>query len=166
MKTPYDLEDRIAPRLENVDFLPPLLARISLGVAFLVSARKKFVDREGTVEYFRQLGIPLPGVTAPLAAGTEAVCGSLLGAGLLTRVAAVPLIPVMVVAILTARRKDFHSFSDLTGVYEYTYILLLSYLIVYGGGKASVDHLIRLFLRRELTEQEIETLEREFLEVA
>jgi putative oxidoreductase len=124
-------------------FLPPLLARATLSAAFVASGRKKLADPEGNADYFKQLGIPAPETMVRLVSATEVSCGSLLGAGLLTRVAALPLIPVLAVAILTARRDEIRSFADLTGIYEFSYILLLSYLALYGGGVASVDSLLR-----------------------
>ena len=66
----------------------------------------------------------------------------LLLLGLLTRVAALPLIGTMVVALLTALAPDIEGFSGLVGTVEFTYIALLVWLAVRGAGPISVDHLI------------------------
>jgi putative oxidoreductase len=141
MKRPDQLYGRASGRLSRLAFLPPLAARAMLATAFIVSSRRKFADLKGDVEYFRKLGIPAPEAMVPFVAGTELGCGTLLGLGLGTRLAALPLIGVMVVAIMTARRQDFHSFSDLTGVYEFSYIIILGYLATHGAGRISLDAL-------------------------
>ena len=72
--------------------------------------------------FFTELGIPAPQFQAPLAATAELVCGALLLVGLFTRVATLPLIGVMAVALLTALRDQIHAASDLFGLAEYLYI--------------------------------------------
>ena len=70
--------------------------------------------------------------------------GSLLGLfllGLFTRLAALPLIGVMAVAILTAKRADIHVVTDLLFVPEFLFIVLLLWLITEGAGRVSLDHL-------------------------
>jgi uncharacterized membrane protein YphA (DoxX/SURF4 family) len=144
MSNPYRLEDEVLPLLQKTEFLPPLLARLTLATAFLVSGTGKFRHMSKDVAYFKQLGIRAPRIMAPLVATTEVTCGSLLGMGLLTRAAALSLMPIMVVAILTARRKEASSFSELTGVYEFSYLILLSYLVIYGGGELALGALARM----------------------
>ena len=78
-------------------------------------------------------------------AGTELVCGALLLLGLATRIATVPLIITMVVALSTALKGDIHELSDLFGLSEYLYIPLLLWLGVYGAGPISLD---RVFAKR------------------
>jgi len=79
----------------------------------------------------------------PLVAAIEVSCGSLLGTGLFTRAAAIPLMPIMAVAIATARRKEFHSFSELTAIPDFSFLILLSYLLAEGGGSFSADALMK-----------------------
>ena len=95
--------------------------------------------------FFTDLGIPAPQFLAPLAATAEFVCGALLLVGLFTRVASLPLIAIMLVAILTAKRGDIHELSDLFGMSEYLYIALLLWLVAYGAGPISLD---AVFARR------------------
>ena len=136
-------------KLRKLSWFPPLLARVTLATAFLVSGSGKLQHLSKDVDYFKKLVIPLPEIMTPFVAGTEVTCGSLLLAGLFTRAASVPLSVTMAVAILTAKRKDFHSFSELTGVFEFSYLILLSYLLVEGAGKVSVDELIEARRRRK-----------------
>src|SRR5262245_50603693 len=86
-------------------WLPPALARLILGWVFLWSGWGKLHALDDIIDFFRSLGIPAPQLQAPFVAGVEFVCGALLLAGLFTRLAAVPLVIVMIVAIITAKRE-------------------------------------------------------------
>jgi putative oxidoreductase len=72
----------------------------------------------------------------------ELVGGALLLLGLATRFAAVPLLCTMVVALLTAKAEDITGVGDLVGAIEFTYIALLAWLALAGGGAASLDRVI------------------------
>jgi putative oxidoreductase len=52
---------------------------------------------------FTRIGIPLPDVMGPFVGGVEIVCGALIIVGLLTRLAAIPLIITMIVAIVSTK---------------------------------------------------------------
>jgi len=127
---------------ERLDWLPATLARLCVGWVFLESGWGKIHDLGKVTEFFRSLGIPAPEFQAPFASYTELICGALLLVGLFTRLASVPLIITMAVAILTAKKDDLHGFSDLYGFTEYLYILLMVYLGVKGPGPLSADHLL------------------------
>jgi putative oxidoreductase len=130
----------------RLGWLPPTLARLCVGLVFFNSGWGKLHGLTDVIEYFRSLGIPAPEIQAPFAAGTELVCGLLLLLGLFTRVASVPLIITMIVAILTAKKDDLEGISSLFTFTEYLYILLLVYLGVNGPGPLSLDRLLVRFL--------------------
>ena len=132
----------------RLSFLAPTLARVCLGVIFANSGWAKLHNLEAVTAYFADLGIPMAEIQAPFAAGTELVCGLLLLAGLFTRLAAVPLIVVMTVALLTAKLSDIGGFIDMFGEVEFTYILLLAYLGLNGPGPLSLDRLLAGRLER------------------
>src|ERR671922_2768172 len=92
----------IADRLQ---WLPPTLARFTVGWIFFWSGWGKLHDLDHVIEFFGSLGIPHPELQAPFASATEFVCGGLMLAGLFTRLASVPLVIVMLVAIMTAQRE-------------------------------------------------------------
>jgi putative oxidoreductase len=125
-----------------IDWVPPTLARLILGWIFLLSGWGKLHGLDDVVDFFRSLGIPAPEIQAPFASTVEFVCGALLLAGLLTRFAAVPLMIVMTVAILAARREEVTSLGALFGFIEFTYIALLLYLAIGGPGPLSLDALL------------------------
>ena len=122
-------------------WLPPTVARLAVGWVFLQSGWGKLHDLPKVVAFFADLGIPAPHFQARLAATTEFVCGALILLGLATRLASLPLIGTMLVAILTALRGDIHELSDLFGLAEFLYIALLLWLGAYGPGPISLDGL-------------------------
>jgi putative oxidoreductase len=90
----------------------------------------------------------MPEFQAPFAASAEFVCGTLILVGLMTRLACVPLIITMIVAIVTARKADYEGVASLYGFVEYLYILLLLWLGVAGPGPISLDRLLAPALER------------------
>jgi putative oxidoreductase len=129
-------------RLERLAFLPPLLARLALGVVFVQSGWGKLHSLGRVTTYFTELGIPFASIQAPFVATIELVCGALLLVGLGTRLAALPLAGTMVVAIVTAQRAAIGGLGDLLGLLELSYLVLLVWLVIAGGGRASLDRLL------------------------
>lgn len=120
-------------------WLPPLLARVTVGWVFVEAGWGKLHNLEKVAGFFASLGLPAPQFQAPLVAGMEFGCGLLLLAGLATRLASIPLAIIMVTALLTAQKADITGFSALAGIGDFLYLLLLIWLIVYGAGLLSVD---------------------------
>jgi putative oxidoreductase len=137
-----DLYDRGTAVLQKLDSLPLLIARLSVGWVMVESGWGKLGNLPQVVEYFRSLGIPAPELQAPFAAGSELVFGASLMLGLFTRISAIPLMVIMTVAILTAKRDELGGVSDLLGFIEYLYLALLLVLLVRGGGAWSLDRLL------------------------
>jgi putative oxidoreductase len=128
--------------LRGLDWGPPLLARLVIGAIFVPTGWGKLHALPDIVGFFRELGIPYPEIQAPFVSGVELVCGALVLAGLATRLAAVPLIGTMVVAILTAIWPQLDSWREIFGKEELHYVALLAYLVVSGPGVLSLDALI------------------------
>ena len=99
------------------------------------------------MNFFRELGIPYPELQAPFVSSIELVCGGLVLVGLATRLAAVPLIGTMVVALATAVWPQLDSAWELLGKEELHYVVLLAYLVVSGPGVVALDGLIVRRLR-------------------
>ena len=83
-----------------------LLLRLNLGILFLSTGWGKVHDLASVTNFFTELHIPLPALNAVLVGYTELIGGALLIVGLATRLAAVPLVISMIVAILTAKLPD------------------------------------------------------------
>ena len=82
-----------------------ILVRLLVGlVVFLPEGVQKlaFPDLLGAGR-FMQIGIPFPDVMGPFVGVVEIVCGALIIIGLYTRLAAIPLILVMLVAIISTK---------------------------------------------------------------
>src|SRR4051812_27128285 len=97
----------------RIQWLPPLVARISCGWLFAVTGWGKLHNLPKVVEFFTQLGIPAPQLQAPFVATNELVCGVLILIGLFTRLACIPLTISMIVALLTAKRAEIGALDDL-----------------------------------------------------
>ncbi|HYQ42188.1 MAG TPA: DoxX family protein [Polyangiaceae bacterium] len=127
---------------QKLDWLGPLVARITLGVLFVSTGWGKVHNLAKVTAYFGELGIPFPGLQAPMVSFIELIGGALLIVGLASRFAAVPLMGSMAVAILTAQRENVHGLPDLFGLVEWTYFALLLWVALVGPGKISLDRLL------------------------
>lgn len=135
-----NLTKPICEILERLKWFPALLTRLSIGAVFLEAGWGKLHNLDKVIAFFAELGIPAPHLQAPFVAGTELVCGFLILVGLVSRFAAVPLIISMIVAIITAKKGDISSVTDLFNLSEYLYIVGLVWIIFYGAGCLSLDH--------------------------
>ncbi|MEO8560028.1 MAG: DoxX family protein [Rhodospirillales bacterium] len=139
----------IAPARLSAVFadLPPLAARLTVGWVFMMTGWGKLNNLPKITEFFTELGIPAPQILTPLVSGMEFVGGLLLILGLFTRLAATPLIAVMVVAIITAKWADIDSYTTLAGIEEVTYMVVFGYLAVLGPGRISLDGVLTAWRR-------------------
>ena len=80
------------------------LIRLVVGGVFLSEGIQKFLySGENGAGRFARIGIPSPDVMGPFVGVVEIVCGALILFGLLTRLAAIPLIIDMLVALLSTK---------------------------------------------------------------
>ena len=129
--------------LGELDWIPILLVRLSVGLLFFESGRGKlFFKLEELGDYFVQLGIPLPHLNAAFVASIEFVGGICLILGVLTRVVAVPLAFTMLVAILTAQIGKVHTVGDFLYLPEVLLLVIFVWLVFSGPGKVSIDHFL------------------------
>lgn len=138
-------------RLSSVfGWLPPLFARLVVGWVFLWTGWTKLNHLPQVIQNFAEWGIPFPHIMTPFVSGVEFVGGLLLLLGLFTRLAATPLVIVMVVAILAAKLGQVDSLETLLGFEEVAYMALFGWLAVAGPGPVSLDRLLqRRFPRLE-----------------
>ncbi|MBY0471765.1 DoxX family protein [bacterium] len=123
-----------------------LLTRVCVGFIFAHSGWAKLHSLDKVTEFFVSLGIPLASIQAPFVSVVELLGGLCLIFGVVTRLASIPLIATMIVAILTAKRGDISELSDLLGMSEFLFILLLLWLVASGPGRYSIDQ--RLFKKK------------------
>jgi putative oxidoreductase len=136
-----------------------ILVRLLVGlVVFLPEGIQKliFADALGAGR-FTKIGIPFSDVLAPFVGCVEIICGALIILGLLTRLASIPLIIIMIVALVSTKLPIllghdvwmFHLASDIkrTGFWsmmhearaDLTMLLGCVYLLIVGAGRWSLD---------------------------
>jgi uncharacterized membrane protein YphA (DoxX/SURF4 family) len=108
---------------------------------------------------FANIGIPYPEVLGPFVGVVEIFCGALIILGLLTRLAAIPLVVVIIIAIVSTKipillGHDFwifhtpkisrYGFWSMAHEARDDFAMLLGsiYLLIEGGGAWSLDALI------------------------
>ena len=128
---------------------PPstVLVRLLVGGVFFSEGIQKFLFPAALgVGRFTTIGIPAPGVMAPFVGCVEIICGALVMIGLLTRLAAVPLIIDISVAIATTKIPMWLSkgFWPMAHEARTDYCMLLGgiFLLIVGGGSWSLDRLL------------------------
>jgi putative oxidoreductase len=155
MQTPvcqiaYRLLIRGADRLQS----PLLLAlRLYWGWQFFLTGRGKLMHIEKVTQFFQSLHIPFPAFNVCLAGGTECVGGLLFLAGLGTRLVALPLIFVTVIAYLTAEIDSVkHIFSapdKFVSADPFLFMLAALMVLAFGPGAFSLDWLLKENLLRQ-----------------
>ena len=121
-----------------------LLIRLAVGTVFLSEGMQKFLfpDAQG-VGRFTRIGIPAPEIMAPFVGVFEIGCGALLFIGLLTRLAAIPLIIDMLVAIATTKipillKSGFWSMAHEART-DFAMLLGCVFLLIVGAGPWALD---------------------------
>jgi putative oxidoreductase len=116
------------------------LVRIITGIVFAAHGYQKFFvfGLDGTTGAFTQMGIPAPGITAPLVAIVELLGGIALIVGLLTRLAALGLAVDMLGAILLVRLKGGF-FAPNGAEFEIVLLIACIALVIGGAGALSAD---------------------------
>ncbi|MBK8553630.1 MAG: DoxX family protein [Ignavibacteria bacterium] len=133
--------------LSNYSDLTLLLMRIGVGALMLSHGAGKFMKLFGDepIKFSDPLGV---GATASLALAVfaEVFCSIFLIFGFATRLAVVPLIITMLVAVLLIHTHDPFPKKEL----PLLYIIIYLALVTFGAGKYSVDNLIykKLMLRK------------------
>jgi putative oxidoreductase len=113
-----------------------LVLRAFVGVVFLAYGTLKFLGGvQGFAEYLERHGVPVPGLIAPVVMGIEFFGGLGIVLGIGTRLAALLLSGVMVIAMLTVTLK-----VGFAGGYDINLACLggLLALLLAGPGKPAV----------------------------
>src|SRR6516165_8733506 len=138
-----------------------IVVRLMVGlVVFFPEGIQKLVFPEIlSVGRFANIGMPYPEVMGPFVGTVELVCGTLIILGLLTRLAAIPLIIIMVVAIVSTKLPIwaghdiwiFHmpklaryGFWSMAHEARDDFLMLLGsvYLLIAGAGAWSLDAML------------------------
>lgn len=120
------------------------LVRLMVGAVFLSEGIQKFLFPESVGSgRFEKIGLPSPEILGPFVGTTEIMAGTLLLLGLFTRLAAIPTLVIMLVAI-SVTKIDI---GLQQGIWEmlhasrtdWSMLIGSIFLIIKGGGWASVD---------------------------
>lgn len=143
-----------------------ILIRLVVGGVFFVEGVQKFLyPAEVGAGRFAKIGIPSPDVMGPFVGVVETVCGALVLLGLLTRLAAVPLIINMTVAIVSTkipillghgfwgfslRQVPYYGFWGMAHEMRTDWAMLLGsiFLLIVGAGSLSLDRRLQSKARR------------------
>lgn len=121
-----------------------ILIRLMVGVVFLSEGIQKFLfsDTLGTGR-FEKIGLPSPEFLGSFVGTFEILCGTLILIGLLTRLASIPLIIIMLVAIATTKSEVLANkgFWEMMHGSRTDWAMLLGsiFLLIKGGGYWSMD---------------------------
>jgi putative oxidoreductase len=121
-----------------------VLVRVLVGWVFLSEGVQKFLFPEALgVGRFVKIGIPWPQVMAPFVGIVEIVCGTLLLLGFLTRLATVPLLIDIAVALYSTKIVLFAKNGFWGTLHEartdVSMLLGLIFLSLVGGGTLALD---------------------------
>jgi uncharacterized membrane protein YphA (DoxX/SURF4 family) len=123
---------------------PTLIPRLIVGLVFLSEGLQKFFSPDTVgAGRFAKIGFEYPEFWASFTGAFEIICGALILAGLLTRLASIPLLTIMLVAFVTTKYPILIEKGFLSMAHEYrtdfAMTMLLLFLIYFGGGKHSLD---------------------------
>ncbi|HXQ98361.1 MAG TPA: DoxX family protein [Candidatus Limnocylindrales bacterium] len=123
------------------------LVRCLVGTVFLSEGVQKFLyPLTLGAGRFAKIGFPAPEWTAFIVAVFEIICGFLVIAGLLTRLASLPLLVIISVAIVTTKlpmlaHQGFWAMAHEART-DWCMFLGSIFLIIVGGGRWSLDAVI------------------------
>jgi uncharacterized membrane protein YphA (DoxX/SURF4 family) len=115
-----------------------------VGAIFLSEGIQKFLfSADVGAGRFAKIGLPSPEILAPFTGSFEIICGILILVGLLTRMAAVPLLIVISTAIYTTKIPILEQSGFWKMMHEartdFAMFLGLLFLLIVGAGAWSFD---------------------------
>jgi len=129
-----------------------LLLRIYFFWQLFQTGQGKLAHIDKISDYFASLGIPFATLNAYLAGATETFGSLLLIVGLASRLTAIPITIVMIVAYLTADFEAITSFfSDpdkLVKADPFPFLISALIIFIFGPGKFSIDAAIQWAIER------------------
>lgn len=130
-----------------------LILRLFFGISFMFAGFGKLLDISHFSDTLLTLHVPYPSLLAWLVAFTEIIGGLLLTIGLLSRIAAIPLIIVMCAAYSTVHIEALAALTTNPKLFvsEAPFNFLLTSLLVFafGPGIFSIDWLLSRKAKQE-----------------
>jgi uncharacterized membrane protein YphA (DoxX/SURF4 family) len=121
-----------------------VLIRLMIGAVFLSEGIQKFLfTADVGAGRFAKIGLPSPESLGALVGGCEILFGTLVLLGLFTRLAVIPLLTIMVVAIYTTKvpilLKSGLSKMAHDGRTDFSMLMGALFLLIVGAGAWSLD---------------------------
>lgn len=121
-----------------------IIIRLIVGAVFLSEGIQKFLfSAIRGAGRFEKIGLPSPEFLGSFVGTFEILCGALILLGLLTRLASIPLIVIMLVAIATTKAEVLanQGFWEMMHGSRTDWSMLLGsiFLLIKGGGYWSLD---------------------------
>lgn len=125
-----------------------VLIRVMVGAVFVSEGIQKFLfgDQLGAGRFTR-IGLPAPELLGPFVGTVEIVAGGLILLGLATRLAAIPLITIMIVALLSTKWPILRDQGFWIAAHEsrtdWSMFWGATFLLIVGAGPVSLDAALR-----------------------
>lgn len=121
-----------------------IIIRLMVGLVFLSEGIQKFLFPElRGAGRFEKIGLPAPEFMGSFVGGFEILCGAAITFGFLTRLATLPTITIMLVALSTTKAEILaeEGFWAMLHASRTDWAMLLGsiFLLIRGGGKWSID---------------------------
>ena len=121
-----------------------ILIRLMVGTVFLSEGIQKFLfPAIRGAGRFEKIGLPSPDFLGAFVGTFEIVCGALILFGLLTRLAGIPTLIIMIVAIATTKAEVLANDGFWVMMHgsrtDWAMLLGSLFLIIKGGGNWSLD---------------------------
>jgi len=122
-----------------------IIIRLMVGSVFLTEGIQKFLFPALLgVGRFTAIPIPYPAFTAPFVGVVEIVCGAMLIFGLYVRLASIPLLIDILVAIYTTKYPFLIKHGIWGAMHEsrvdFCMVMGLIFLLIAGAGRFSIDN--------------------------
>ena len=121
-----------------------VIIRLMVGSVFLSEGIQKFLfPAEVGAGRFAKIGLPSPEFLGPFVGGFEIACGTLVLLGLLTRLAVIPLLTIMAVALYSTKlpillKSGFWKMAHEART-DFSMIMGALFLLIVGAGTWSLD---------------------------
>jgi uncharacterized membrane protein YphA (DoxX/SURF4 family) len=125
-----------------------IVIRLMVGAVFLSEGIQKFLfPAELGAGRFAKIGIPNPELMGPFVGTFEITCGILVLLGLFTRLAVIPLIVIMFVAIASTKIPELRAEGFWKMAHgartDWSMLLGSAFLLIVGAGPWSLDRLLK-----------------------
>jgi putative oxidoreductase len=121
-----------------------IFIRLMVGAVFLSEGIQKFLyPADVGAGRFARIGLPAPELLGPFVGGFEILCGALVLLGAWTRIAVLPLLTIMAVAIISTKVPIFmdDGFWKMAHAARTDFAMVMGslFLLVAGSGPFSLD---------------------------